>query len=319
MATTYPQDVALQEAGPSPEDVEPCEHETVDRLLTGTVTVVPFLMLGVVGWQLWADLLGWSDLLVFVILYVATGIGITVGYHRLFTHRSFRTTPAVRAVFAVLGSAALAGPVVAWVADHRKHHAFSDRPGDPHSPHVGHGGGLRGTLRGLFHAHVGWLFLHTDRGSKRRYAPDLLADPVVTAVGRTYAVWAVGGFAAAFGLGWIIGGSVTAGLTGLLWGGAVRILVLHHVTFSINSLCHVFGRRPFRTSDESRNLAWLSLLSFGEAWHNNHHAFPTSARHGLRRHQLDPSAWVIGALERLGLAWDVVSVDDRRQAAKLAA
>src|SRR4029453_13214971 len=129
MARTYPQDVALQEAGPSPEDVEPCEHETVDRLLTGTVTVVPFLMLGVVGWQLWADLLGWSDLLVFVILYVATGIGITVGYHRLFTHRSFRTTPAVRAVFAVLGSAALEGPVVAWVADHRKHHAFSDRPG----------------------------------------------------------------------------------------------------------------------------------------------------------------------------------------------
>src|SRR5215210_5391838 len=182
MATTQSQDVARQAAGPRPEDVEPCEHETLDRLLTGTVTVVPFLALGIAGWQLWADLLGWSDLAVFLILYVATGLGVTVGYHRLFTHRSFRTTPVVRAVFAVLGSAALEGPVVAWVADHRKHHAFSDRPGDPHSPHVDHGHGLGGTLRGLLHAHVGWLFLHGDRASKRRYARDLIDDPVVRAV-----------------------------------------------------------------------------------------------------------------------------------------
>jgi stearoyl-CoA desaturase (Delta-9 desaturase) len=304
---------------PGPDDVEPCENETLDRLLTGTVTVVPFLALGVVGWQVWEQLLGWSDLLVFALLYVGTGLGVTVGFHRHFTHRSFRTTRPIRALLAVLGSAALEGPVTAWVADHRKHHAFSDKPGDPHSPHVEHGGGLRGTLRGLFHAHVGWLFLHTDRGSKRRYAPDLLNDPVVRAVDRTYAVWAVGGLGAAFGLGWVIGGSLATALTGLLWGGAVRILVLHHVTFSINSLCHVFGRRTFRTSDESRNLAWLSVMSFGEAWHNNHHAFPTSAAHGLRRWQLDPSAAVIGLLERAGLAWDVVRVDERRQAAKLAA
>jgi stearoyl-CoA desaturase (Delta-9 desaturase) len=304
---------------PGPEDVEPCENETLDRVLTGTVTIVPFLALGVVGWQVWEQLLGWSDLLVFGLLYVLTGLGVTVGFHRHFTHRSFRTTRPIRALLAVLGSAALEGPVTAWVADHRKHHAFSDKPGDPHSPHVEHGGGLRGTLRGLFHAHVGWLFLHTDRGSKRRYAPDLLNDPVVRAVDRTYAVWAVGGLGAAFGLGWVIGGSLVTALTGLLWGGAVRILVLHHVTFSINSLCHVFGRRSFRTSDESRNLAWLSVLSFGEAWHNNHHAFPTSAAHGMRRWQLDPSAAVIRGLERVGLAWDVVRVDERRQAAKLAA
>ncbi len=307
------------EHGPGPEDVEPCENETLDRLLTGTVTVVPFLALGVVGWQVWEQLLGWSDLLVFALLYVATGLGVTVGFHRHFTHRSFRTTRPIRALLAVLGSAALEGPVTAWVADHRKHHAFSDKPGDPHSPHVEHGGGLRGTLRGLFHAHVGWLFLHTDRGSKRRYAPDLLNDPVVRAVDRTYALWAVGGLGAAFGLGWLIGGSLVTAFTGLLWGGAVRILVLHHVTFSINSLCHVFGRRTFRTSDESRNLAWLSVLSFGEAWHNNHHAFPTSAAHGMRRWQLDPSALVIRGLERVGLAWDDVRVDERRQAAKLAA
>ena len=306
------------EHGPGPEDVEACENETLDRLLTGTVTVVPFLALGVAGWQVWEQLLGWSDLLVFALLYVATGLGVTVGFHRHFTHRSFRTTRPIRALLAVLGSAALEGPVTAWVADHRKHHAFSDKPGDPHSPHVEHGGGLGGTLRGLFHAHVGWLFLHTDRGSKRRYAPDLLNDPVVRAVDRTYVVWALGGLGAAFGLGWIIGGSLATGLTGLLWGGAVRILVLHHVTFSINSLCHVFGRRTFRTSDESRNLAWLSVLSFGEAWHNNHHAFPTSAAHGMRRWQLDPSAAVIRGLEAVGLAWDVVRVDERRQAAKIA-
>jgi stearoyl-CoA desaturase (delta-9 desaturase) len=319
LAVAQQQGVVTNEAGrPGPEDVEPCENETLDRLLTGTVTIVPFLALGLVAWQVWAQLLGWSDLVVFAVMYVATGLGITVGYHRHFTHRSFRTTPAVRAVLAVLGSAALEGPVTAWVADHRKHHAFSDRPGDPHSPHVDHGGGLRGTLRGLFHAHVGWLFLHTDRGSKRRYARDLLEDRVVQAVDRTYVVWALASFAVPFGLGWLIGGSLATALTGLLWGGAVRLLVLHHVTFSINSLCHVFGRRPFHTKDESRNLGWLALPSLGEAWHNNHHAFPTSAVHGLRPWQLDPSAAVIRALERLGLAWDVVRVDDRRQAAKLA-
>jgi stearoyl-CoA desaturase (delta-9 desaturase) len=313
------QAVTDRAVGPGPEDVEPCENETLDRILTGTVTIVPFLALGVVAWQVWARLLGWSDLVVFAAMYVSTGLGVTVGYHRLFTHRSFRTTPTVRAVLAVLGSAALEGPVTAWVADHRKHHAFSDRPGDPHSPHLDHGGGLRGTLRGLFHAHVGWLFLHTDRGSKRRYARDLLDDPIVQAVDRTYLIWALASLAVPFGLGWVIGGTLATALTGLLWGGGVRLLVIHHVTFSINSLCHVFGRRPFRTSDESRNLAWLALASFGESWHNNHHAFPTSAAHGLGRRQPDPSAAVIRALERVGLAWDVVRVDEGRRAAKLAA
>jgi stearoyl-CoA desaturase (delta-9 desaturase) len=311
---------ALHDQGerPGPEDVEPCENEALDRILTATVTIVPFLALGVVAWQVWSRLLFWSDLVAFAVMYVTTGLGITVGYHRHFTHRSFRTTRAVRAVLAALGSAALEGPVTAWVADHRKHHAFSDRPGDPHSPHVDHGGGLRGTLRGLFHAHLGWLFLHTDRGSKRRYARDLLDDPIVQAVDRTYLVWVAASLAVPFGLGWLIGGTLTTALTGLLWGGGVRLLFVHHVTFSINSLCHVFGRRPFRTRDESRNLGWLALASFGESWHNNHHAFPTSAVHGLGRWQLDPSAAVIRALERLGLAWDVVRVDERRRAAKLA-
>jgi len=301
---------------PLVDDIEPCANENLDRFLTGTVTVVPFLCLGVVAWQLWASLLGWSDVIVFVILYVSTGLGITVGFHRLFTHRSFKTGPVVRGVFAGLGSMAIEGPVISWVADHRKHHAFSDRPGDPHSPHVDHGSGLGGAFKGLAHAHLGWLFLHTHRGRRTRYAPDLLADPVVRWVDRSFVLFAVGGLASAFLLGIAIGGTITTGLTGLLWGGAVRLLVLHHVTYSINSLCHFFGRQAFQTKDESRNLFWLSFFTFGEAWHNNHHAFPTSHAHGLRAWQFDPSAWVIRGLEKSGLAWDVVRISPERQAAK---
>jgi stearoyl-CoA desaturase (delta-9 desaturase) len=299
-------------------ETEPVLHETRDRIITGVVTIVPFLALGAVGWQAWANLLHWSDVAVFAIMYVVTGLGITVGFHRYFTHRSFKTSRPLRAIFAVLGSAAIEGPVISWVADHRKHHRFSDREGDPHSPHVGHGGGWKGALSGLAHAHLGWLFIHTERGAKCRYAPDLLKDPVVNFVDRTFIWWALGGFAMSFGLGWAIGGTWLAALTGLLWGGGVRMLVVHHVTYSINSLCHFFGRRRFTTPDHSRNLLWLAIPSFGESWHNNHHAFPTSAFHGLRRWEVDPSALVIRALEAAGLVWDVVRVDPSRQARKAA-
>jgi stearoyl-CoA desaturase (delta-9 desaturase) len=301
------------------DDVEPVLHETADRIATGTVTAVPVLALGFVVWQVWGDFLRWSDVIVFAIMYLATGLGVTVGFHRHFTHRSFKAKQPVRATLAVLGSAAIEGPIISWVADHRKHHTFSDQEGDPHSPHVGHGGGFRGALKGLFHAHVGWLFIHTQRGSRKRYARDLLADPVVSFVDRHFLAWALGGLAVAFALGWAIGGSFYAGLTGLLWGGAVRILVVHHVTYSINSLCHFFGRRRFDTGDESRNLLWLAPFSFGESWHNNHHAFPTSAMHGMRSWELDPAALVIRGLEKLGLVWDVVRVDRERQARKMLA
>jgi stearoyl-CoA desaturase (delta-9 desaturase) len=300
-------------------DVQQVEHETTDRIITGLLTVVPFAMLFVAAWQTWNEALRPSDLIVFGVVYLLTGFGITVGFHRLFTHRSFATHPWVRGVFAALGSAAIEGPVISWVADHRKHHACSDREGDPHSPHVGHGSGVAGALKGFFHAHVGWIFIHTQRGNKQRFAPDLLHDPVVSFVDRTFLIWAVLGFAASFALGFAIGGDVAAGLTALLWGGAVRVFVLHHVTYSINSLCHMFGRQPFETKDESRNLAWLALPTMGEAWHNNHHAFPTSAVHGLGRWQLDPSALVIAALEKAGLAWDVVRIGPERQAAKATA
>jgi stearoyl-CoA desaturase (delta-9 desaturase) len=299
------------------DDVEPVLHETADRIATGIVTAVPVLALGLVVWQVWGDFLRWSDVIVFAIMYVATGLGVTVGFHRHFTHRSFKAKTPVRAALAVLGSAAIEGPIISWVADHRKHHTFSDQEGDPHSPHVGHGGGFRGALKGLFHAHLGWLFIHTQRGARKRYARDLLADPVVSFVDRHFLAWALGGLVAAFALGWLIGGSFHAALTGLLWGGAVRMLVVHHVTYSINSLCHFFGRRRFETGDESRNLFWLSLLTFGESWHNNHHAFPTSAMHGMRRREIDPSALVIRGLEKLGLVWDVVRVSPERQASKL--
>jgi stearoyl-CoA desaturase (Delta-9 desaturase) len=293
------------------------EHETADRLANTVVTVVPAVLLGVAIWLAWGGSLHWQDLVVLAVSYLITGLGITVGYHRLFTHRSFKTTRPLRVLFAAFGSAAVEGPVIEWVSTHRKHHQFSDLPGDPHSPHTDHAVGWRGALRGLLHAHIGWMFRGGDRASEERYAKDLLADPLIRTIDRTFLLWVLLGLAFPFGLGVAITGSVVGGLTGLLWGGAVRILFLHHATFSINSLCHFFGRRRFSTGDESRNLAWLALLTFGEAWHNNHHAFPTSAHHGLTRWQLDPGGWLIDSLERIGLAWDVVRIAPSTQQAKL--
>jgi stearoyl-CoA desaturase (Delta-9 desaturase) len=300
---------------PSRDDVQPVENETRDRIITGTVTVVPFLALGIAVWQTWNGLLQPRDVVIFAVLYLLTGFGVTVGLHRLFTHRAFKAKPPVRATLGVLGSMAIEGPIISWVADHRKHHAFSDQEGDPHSPHVDHGVGWTGALRGLLHAHVGWLFIHTQRGLKTRYAPDLIADPIVKRINDTFVLWVTLGLLTPFAIGWIWGGTLTAGLTALLWGGLVRVLLLHHVTYSINSLCHFFGRQRFTTDDESRNLRWLSIPTLGEAWHNNHHAFPTSARHGLN-HWDDPSMWVIWTLEKLGLVSDVQRVSETRMAKK---
>jgi len=303
-------------AGAAPGLTQPAQHETADRVITGLVTAVPFLLLLVAAWQVWDQALHWRDLAILAVAYAITALGVTVGFHRLLTHRSFKTSAVLRGVMAAVGSAAIEGPVISWVADHRKHHAFSDEPGDPHSPHVGHGVGWRGALRGLFHAHMGWLFIHTERGSKQRFAPDLMKDGVVSMIDRTFFLWAVVGLVVPFAAGYVLGGTLVAGLTALLWGGAVRVFLVHHVTYSVNSVCHVFGRRRFPTTDESRNVFWLALPTMGEAWHNNHHAFPTSAAHGLRRWELDPSAAVISALERLGLVWDVVRVSPDRQASK---
>ena len=295
------------------------ESARIDRIANIVVTVVPVGLLGLAMWSAWGGALRWPDLVVLAVSYLLTGLGVTVGYHRLFTHRSFKTSRPMRALLAVLGSAAIEGPVIEWVSNHRKHHRFSDQPGDPHSPHVDRGHGWRGALGGLSHAHVGWLFSGTPMASEERYAKDLLADPVVRFVDRTFVLWVLAGLAFPFGLGIALTGSIAGGLTGLLWGGAVRIFFLHHATFSINSLCHFFGRRRFSTGDESRNLLWLSLPTLGEAWHNNHHAFPTSARHGLRWWQLDPSGWLIAGMERSGLVWDVVRIAPERELARTVA
>jgi stearoyl-CoA desaturase (delta-9 desaturase) len=292
--------------------------ERLDRLANAAATVLPALGIAGVAWQLWGSALHWQDVVVFATTLTLAGFGVTVGFHRLFTHRSFKTTRAMRVVFAVLGSAAVEGPVIEWVAYHRRHHAFSDRAGDPHSPHLDHGSGVKGALRGLFHAHLGWVLFSDEPAQEDRYAPDLLTDRALRLIDRTFILWVAVGLAFAFGLGVALTGTVVGGLTGLLWGGAVRIFVLHHVTFSINSLCHFFGRRDFETDDESRNLRWLVPLSFGEAWHNNHHAFPTSAAHGLTRWQFDPSKLLIYGMERIGLAWDVVRINPERRAAKAA-
>jgi stearoyl-CoA desaturase (Delta-9 desaturase) len=304
--------------GPLPSDIQPVENETRDRIITGLVTIIPFLAVIIAGWQVWGSALNWTDVILFVVMYLLTGLGITVGFHRLLTHRSFKTKPWLRGLFGILGSAAIEGPVISWVADHRKHHTFSDEHGDPHSPHVDHGGGWKGAMKGLFHAHVGWIFIHTQRGNKERFAPDLLKDPVISWVDRTFILWAIGGLLLPFFLGWIIGGTLVAGLTGLLWGGLVRVFVLHHFTYSINSLCHTFGKKEFETTDESRNLALIAIPTLGEAYHNSHHAFPTSATHGLRWWQLDISSLVINSLEKAGLVWDVVRVSPERRQAKAA-
>ena len=299
-------------------DMIPIEHETYERVKRIIVFGAPPAVLAAVGWWSWSTMLHWHDLVVLAITYSLTGLGITVGYHRLFTHRSFKAGRGVRAVLAVLGSMAVEGPVIEWVATHRKHHRFSDRPGDPHSPHVDRAPGWRGSLRGLAHAHIGWIFRGKDMANPARYAKDLLADRDLRFISRTFPLWVLAGLALPFGLGVALTGTVAGGLGGLLWGGAARVLLLHHATFSINSLCHCFGRRPFATRDQSRNLAWLAPMAFGEAWHNNHHAFPSSARHGLGRWQLDPSAWLITGLERCHLAWDVVRITPARQRDKQA-
>jgi stearoyl-CoA desaturase (delta-9 desaturase) len=299
-----------------PPETLAIESDARERAVQAVAVGAPLLALVACCWLAWGGTLHWHDLVVFAVLYVVSGFGITLGYHRLFTHRSFKTTRGVRVALAIVGSMAVQGSLIEWVATHRQHHVHSDEPGDPHSPHTHDHTGWTGALRGLAHAHLGWAFRGKDRANPARFARDLLADRDMRVISAAFPLWVVAGLGLAFGLGVALTGNVTGGLTGLLWGGGARIFVVHHATFSINSLCHFFGRKRFDTGDESRNLAWLAPITFGEAWHNNHHAFPTSARHGLGRWQLDPTAAVIRLLERCHLAWDVVRVAPERQMAK---
>jgi len=264
---------------------------------------------------LWNEAVGPADLVVLLALYVLTGAGISVGFHRLFAHRSFEAAQPVRALLAVLGSMAMMGGVIRWVSNHRKHHAFSDDDGDPHSPQLEQRPGFLGALAGLWHAHVGWIYT-SERPDPERYARDLVRDPLIRFIDRTFLLWVVLGLALPFAAGYAVSGGLAGALTAFLWGGPARIFALHHVTFSINSLCHFHGRRRFATADESRNLFWLAPISFGEAWHNNHHAFPSSPFHGLRRREVDPGRWLIVGLEAVGLAWNVRRVSAERQLAR---
>jgi stearoyl-CoA desaturase (Delta-9 desaturase) len=266
---------------------------------------------------LWNRAIGPLELSLMACLYVITALGVTLGFHRMFTHRAFKASRAFRAIVAVMGSMAVEGSVITWVADHRKHHAFTDIEGDPHSPHLA-GPGLVGAIKGLWHAHIGWLFETVGTSERERFAPDLVKDRALQVVDKLFFVWVALGLIIPFALGWVIGGGVGTALTALLWGGVVRVFLLHHVTWSINSVCHFFGRKRFDIDDESRNVFWLAPLSMGEAWHHNHHAFPTSAFHGLRfwERVADPTGLVIALLEKLGLVWDVVRVSPDRQAAK---
>ena len=285
----------------------------LEKRVNLAAVVLPFAATLAAIVLLWNQVVSVRDLVILLVMYVVTALGVTVGFHRMLTHRAFQSPKPVEYAFAVLGSMAVQGPVISWVGDHRKHHAHTDKEGDPHSPHVGHGDGPGAVFRGLWHAHAGWLM--TDHGTAgKKYATELYEDRGMRAINRRFPFIVLAGLALPALAGFVLsGGTVAGAATGLLWGGLVRIFLVHHVTWSVNSVCHFLGTRRFETDDESRNVFWLALPSFGESWHHNHHAFPRSAEHGLRRWEVDPSALVIRALERVGLARNVVRIAPERQ------
>lgn len=294
------------------------EMGKAEKIANLGAVVFPFVATITAAVLFWNRLVSPVDLLIAAVMYLLTAIGITVGYHRLLTHRSFQTAKPVEYLFAVLGSMAVQGPVISWVADHRKHHAHTDKDGDPHSPHVGHDGGVGGALAGLWHAHTGWLMSTQGRADWERYAPDLYEDPGMRTISRRFVPILLAGLALPALAGYVVSGTAAGAATGLLWGGLVRIFFVHHITWSVNSVCHFLGSRRFDTDDRSTNVFWLALPSLGESWHHNHHAFPRSAVHGLKRWEMDPSALIIAAMEKAGLAHNVVRISPERQAERAA-
>lgn len=276
-------------------------------------SIVPLLGVCAAVVLLWNDLVGPSDLIVFAVMYVVAGLGVSTGYHRLLTHRSFDTYRPIRFLFAACGAIAGQGPPIIWAAHHRRHHRLADKPGDPHSPYEQDQPGIRGALKGLWHAHLGWLFNTHLTSDPVRYCPDLARDRDMRFISRYFVGFVLLGVLLPALLGFALTGTLLGAATGALWGGLVRFFVANHITYAVNSVGHYFGSRRFPTPDESRNVNWLALPSFGEAWHNNHHAFPRSASHGMRWYEIDISAMLIGLLDRLGLAWDVVKIDRQTQ------
>ena len=288
----------------------------IERTANLAGVVLPFVGTLVAIVMLWNRAVDLTDLIVLVVMYMVTAVGITVGFHRLLTHRAFASYPWVERTFAVLGSLSVQGSVMDWVADHRKHHAHTDREGDPHSPHVGHGSGLSG----LWHAHVGWLLETQGQADWKKYAAELYEDPAMRMIGRRFPQLAVLSLAIPTVADWALHDFTAAGaLRGLVWGGLVRIFFVHHVTWSVNSVCHFFGSRRFDIDDHSTNVGWLAVLSLGESWHHNHHAFPRSAYHGLRWWEVDPSGVIIAGMQKVGLAWNVVRISPERQRSRAVA
>lgn len=269
--------------------------------IAAVAVAVPFAW----GWGL-----SWLDVGLFVFFYAVSGLGITVAFHRHFTHGSFKAKRWLRVALAIAGSAALQGPVITWVADHRRHHAFSDREGDPHSPWM-FGTSPLALARGFYHAHFGWLF-DRDSSNADRFAPDLLKDKAIVRVDDLFWLWSLLSLIVPGVLGGLLSWSVWGGVTAMFWAGLVRVCVLHHVTWSVNSICHMLGERPFKTRDKAANFWPLAIVSFGESWHNLHHADPTSARHGVQRGQIDISARTIWMFEKLGWAYNVRWPTERR-------
>jgi len=308
-----PTESAMRRRGAVTQVAETHPASRLYRAFTGLFVFGPPALLVAAFRKRWFMATG-TNRRIFAVLYTLSGLGITAGYHRLFTHRSFKTYPLVRGIFAVLGSTAIQGSAPDWVADHRKHHAYADEEGDPHSPHVGHEGGR---IRGFVHAHFGWLFAD-EKASRQRYVPDLLDDPVVMAVHRRFPLIVVlSYFVVPVTAGLIATRKLRGGLSAFVWGGALRVFFVHHATWSVNSVCHLWGTRPFETVDESRNNPLVALVGLGEGNHHNHHAFPRSARHGLQPWQLDPTWWLIWTMEKTGLAWDVQRVSSKEIERKL--
>jgi stearoyl-CoA desaturase (Delta-9 desaturase) len=284
-------------------DTGAARRDVLHRVVLALFIGVPLAALVAAIPVAWGWGLSWPDACAGVVMYLVSGHGITIGYHRLFTHRSFRAAPWLRIALAIAGSMALQGRVTRWVADHRKHHQFSDRAGDPHSPWR-YGKSVAGLARGMLYAHIGWIIdsVHAD---ERQYAPDLLTDSAIVRVCRLYPVWVTVSVLLPPLAGGLVSMSWQGAVTAFFWATIVRIALFHHVTWSINSVCHVAGSKPFRSRDQAGNVWWLCLLSNGESWHNTHHADPTCARHGALRGQIDSSARVIRALEKFGWVWEV--------------
>ena len=307
-------DGAARTRAPRP-DIEPEPSGRLDRFLVGLFVAVPLLAVLAAVPLAWGWGLGWHDIVIAFVFYVITGMGITMGFHRHFTHSSFKAARPLRVSLAIAGSLAIEGPVLVWVADHRRHHKYSDKEGDPHSPWR-FGNDWKALSKGFLYAHMGWMF-NPNRTSQQKFCPDLLADPPIRRVSSTFPLWVAVSLLAPALIGGLWSMSLAGALTAFFWASLVRICLLHHVTWSINSVCHTFGNEDFDVRDKSRNVAWLAIPSFGESWHNLHHSDPTCARHGALEGQIDISARAIWIAEKLGWAWDVRWPDEQRLSGKL--